>query len=258
MKKKLKLFVFLMGLLVSMTMTVYGETSYGDSNWSVTFSTDKKMVSNFKTADLDEVIYGMQPGDDVVITMALKNDNETSTDWYMTNEVLYSLEDRSANAATGGGAYMYKLTYISPTGTKRSLFDSDTVGGESDNNKAGEGLKQATNALDDWLFLDTLAKGQSAQITLEVALDGDTQGNDYQNTLADLRMNFAVELNETATRRATTPTQPGRSGNVVRTGDDTDITRLIIIACVSGILFLGLAGYGQLERAKEKKGGGAS
>ena len=39
-------------------------------------------------------------------------------------------------------------------------------------------------------------------ITLEVALDGETQGNSYQDTLADLQMNFAVEL------RDDLPTQP--------------------------------------------------
>ena len=35
-------------------------------------------------------------------------------------------------------------------------------------------------------------------------MDGETQGNGYQNTLAKLQMNFAVEENE----RDETPTQP--------------------------------------------------
>ena len=49
----------------------------------------------------------------------------------MQNEVLYSLEDRSANKETGGGAYTYRLFYTDKSGAVETLFDSDTVGGEN-------------------------------------------------------------------------------------------------------------------------------
>ena len=252
-RKRWKLLPVL-GLLVTMAMsavTANAETSHGNSDWSVVFSKDKKMVSNFKTSDINDAIYGIQPGDNVIITLALKNENDEATDWYMTNEVLYSLEDRSANAGTSGGVYTYKLTYTGPDGEVTSLYDSDTVGGEDANgSKAGEGLRQATNALSDYFFLDTLKKGQSGKVTLEVALDGDTQGNDYQNTLADLQMNFAVEMNTSGTD--TPNPNPGRQGEVVKTGDEMNLTPFIIAACVTGTLFLLRAAYGQLEREKEK------
>ncbi len=250
MRRKIWKLLLVVSLLASMTMTAYAETSYGNSDWSVTFTKDKKMVSNFKTADLNDAIYGIQPGDNVIITLALKNENDTATDWYMTNEVLYSLEDRSANAGTSGGVYTYKLTYTDPAGEETVLFDSDTVGGENASG-AGEGLHQATDALSDYFFLDTLSKGQSGKITLEVALDGDTQGNDYQNTLADLQMNFAVELNTSGTNTPN-PT-PGTRGDVVRTGDEMTLTPFIIVACVTGILLLLFAVYAQREREKERQ-----
>ncbi len=250
MREKIWKLLLAVSLLASMTMTAYAETSYGKSDWSVRFTNDKKMVSTFKTSDLNDAIYGIQPGDNVIITLELKNENNTATDWYMTNEVLYSLEDRSANSATGGGAYTYKLAYTAPDGTVTSLFDSDTVGGEGASG-AGEGLHQATDALSDYFFLDTLKKGQSGKITLEVALDGDTQGNDYQNTLADLQMNFAVELNTAGTD--TPNTNPGTRGNIVRTGDEMTLTPFIIVACVTGTLLLLFAFYAQREREKERR-----
>lgn len=250
MRKMIWKLFLLVGLLASVNITAYAETSHGNSNWSVTFTKDKKMEANFKTSDLDEVIYGLQPGDNVIITLKLKNENKSATDWYMTNKVLYSLEDRSNNSATSGGAYTYKLTYKGPDGQTDTLFDSDTVGGEGDS-KAGEGLKQATNGLSDYFYLDTLKSSESGEVTLEVALDGDTQGNDYQDTLADLQMNFAVELNNTGTDNP--PDNSGRRTRAVQTGDDLSLTPFIVTACVTGILLLIFAFYSQNQREKEKQ-----
>ena len=177
----------------------------------------------------------------------------------MTNKVLYSLEDRSKNSATGGGAYTYTLTYKGHDGETRTLFDSDTVGGENES-AAGEGLHGATNALKDYLYLDTLAKGESGTITLEVALDGETQGNDYQDTLADLQMNFAVELNESGngggSRRRTEESSSSatRRRQVVRTGDETDLTPFVLASTVSGSLLFLFAVYSQVQRRKKKEG----
>ena len=63
MRKKIGRLFLLIGLLVSLNMTAYAETSYGNSDWSVVFTKDKKMETNFKTSDIDDVIYGLQPGD---------------------------------------------------------------------------------------------------------------------------------------------------------------------------------------------------
>ena len=73
-RKRWKLLPVL-GLLVTMAMsavTANAETSHGNSDWSVVFSKDKKMVSNFKTSDINDAIYGIQPGDNVIITLALR------------------------------------------------------------------------------------------------------------------------------------------------------------------------------------------
>lgn len=263
---------------------VCADTYYGDSGWHVAFTSQKKMESNFKTSDLDEAVSGLQPGDNIIFTLALQNDYQETTDWWMTNEVLHSLEDSSANSRTHGGAYTYVLTYTDRNGGKYVLFDSDTVGGEVISG-AGEGLHEATDAMEEYFYLDTLATGQRGKITLEIVLDGETQGNDYQDTLADLQMNFAVELNADGTprrelnetdsdvslRRSTESRQrelvdedsPSSTRvslvnntdvNVVRTGDDTELAPYLVAMAVSGCLLLLLAIYSMRQGRKEERG----
>ena len=267
MKRIWMALLLILCLTFGMTQSVSAETFYGNSDWRVTFTGEKKMESNFRTADLNEAVGGLQPGDNIIFTMNLSNANETATDWYMTNEVLYSLEDRSANGQTKGGAYTYRLSYQSSQGGEENvLFDSDTVGGENVS-AAGEGLKEATSSLKEYFYLDTLSQSQSGVITLEVALDGETQGNDYQDTLADLQMEFAVELRETPENppgdnpgnpgnpnNPNNPNNPGTPGQntpgqssagrglfgsgVVKTGDESRISLFSVLTGGSGLLLL--------------------
>ncbi len=247
--KKTVGFILSAALIFSLEIPVQAETFYGDEGWRVVFTEEKEMESTFRTSDLNDVIAGMQPGDRVIFSLGLSNENAAETDWYMTNKVLYSLEDRSANGATSGGGYTYRLVYTDHTGAETILFDNDTVGGETVS-AAGTGLHEATNALQDYFYLDTLKKEEGGSIALEVALDGETQNNDYQDTLADLQMNFAVEL------RPSSPSGGGGGGNpspidllrsnVVRmSGVQTgDMTRPLVYAgimTVSGLLLLALA-----------------
>lgn len=240
MRKKILSLVLLLCLLTSMSVPVYAETIHGDSSWGVTFTADSKMQSSFKTADLNDVIQNMQPGDTAVLTLSLQNKNTAATEWYMTNKILSSLEDSSS--AASGGAYTYILTYKNVKGESKTLYSSDTVGG--DNAVGGEGLHEVSDALKDYFYLDTLKTGESASIELMVTLDGETQGNAYQNTLADLSMNFAVQLAEAA-----------QSATPVKTGDDSEMIPYFISAGVCGALLLGLGFYSLSVRRKDKKEG---
>ena len=251
MKKKI-IGLLMMALMIGcMTMPIYADTLTGNEDWNVTFTQENEMVSTFKTSDIDDVMWGLQPGDNAIITLSLQSTNNETTDWYMTNKVLRSLEETTeivtedGQYLAGGGAYTYRLVYTNVNGEENVLFDSETVGGE-DTKEAGEGLNEATNALEDFFYLDTLEKGQSGVITLEVALEGETQGNDYQDTLADLQMNFAVELNTTE----------GGKTSVVQTGDDGNLWLGIGVALVSGILLL-IFGIYSLKHRKIEKGGAA-
>lgn len=241
MKKKFLTLLLLLCMVSTLIFPVGAKTIPGKDGWQVTFTQAEEMESNFTSADLANLFSGMQPGDDAVITLALRNSHSAVTNWYMTNEVLSSLEDSVSVAS--GGAYEYYLSYVGPSGEERVLFDSDTVGGETVGN-AGEGLHEATDALDEFFFLDTLKTGESGRITLRVALDGETQGNDYQDTLAKLQMNFAVELDATDTG--------GKPHKVVKTGDES-LLPYIIAAAVSGVLLLIFA-IVSLKTRRKKEG----
>ena len=244
MKKTLSLLSVLLMMVMALSATVFAESTTTDANWGVTFTAQDKMESNFSLKEFNDAIYGMQPGDDVTITLKLNNSNATTVDWYMQNEVMQSLEDASKTAE--GGAYTYILTYKNVNGQTETLFSSDSVGGEGYVKKDLEGLHGATDNLKEYFYLDTIASGQQGLITLKVALDGETQGNDYQNTLAELRMKFAVELQDN-------PTNPPRDTTIIITGEEVHPMPLVIISAVSGLLLIALAVIGVVLRKSERK-----
>lgn len=278
MKKRIGMLLLTVFICMAASITVMADELSGGTNWLVDFSANKEMVSNFSTANFDDVLDDMQPGDSAYFQVEIKNSYETATDWYMTNKVLKSLEDASKTAS--GGAYSYILTYTNPKGSTITLYNSEEVGGES-YLKDLEGLHEATSALTDFFYLDTLASNDTGKVSLYVKLDGETQGNDYQDTLAQLQMNFAVEIQPSSEGHerkeryeeryiekriiiteedqyviddenvATTNNIPVLT---VKTGDDTNVLPLIIIAGVLGVLLV-TVGVAGMRLRKQIKGG---
>ena len=110
MKMKKILFPAVLALVTALTfsISVFAELVPTDKQWNVSFTTDKKMTSDFKNNSISDSVSGLQPGDYTDIVLNLKNDNAATVDWYMTNKVIKSLEDTRANeTALSGGAYTY-------------------------------------------------------------------------------------------------------------------------------------------------------
>ena len=141
MKKKILCLIMAAVMTVGTAATAYAEDFKSDKDWQVDFDGDK-MNSNFSSKEMAEEIYGILPGDTMELQVKIKNSGEEQTDWYMSNEVLKSLEEGSK---AEGGAYTYVLTYYDPSGAEAVLYDSETVGGEG-TSYVGKGLEQATDS----------------------------------------------------------------------------------------------------------------
>ena len=218
------------------------------------------IVSNFKSSDISDAVFSLQPGDSVTISLYLENKSDRDSAWYMTNSVLRSLEDTSGKAQ--GGAYAYRLAYVGKDREETVFFDSATVGGEG-KSTARKGLHEAVEDMDEYFAVDTLVPGEKGTVTLWVELDGETQGNDYQNTLANLQMNFAVDaLNPTSDdgggKEGSDGGQGGQPGSGsystggVKTGDSNELAVWSCVAFVSGAVLLVLALLGMRRDGEEE------
>ena len=196
-----------------------------ENTWHVTFN-GEQLSSDFTSSSLANIVENMQPGDSETMSFVLKNSSGASSRWYMENKTLQSLED---GTAASGGAYTYILKYKNAKGEETTIYSSDKVGGEGSSG-ALAGLHEATNALEDMFYLDTLEAQKSGILTLYVELDGESQGNVYQSGDARLQVLFAVDKTTGADSK----------GPVVKTGDDTNLRPAYIAMLISGLLLLAL------------------
>ncbi len=231
-------------LLLALALTPAGalaESLTGSSNWNVTYTTGGTMQDNYSAKEYSDQVSSLEPGDDITFTVTLNHENSLAADWYLANDVVKTLE--YADNEELGSAYEYLLEYHGPN-QSRTLYDSKVVGGTD-----SEGLLEATNALEDFIYLDNLSQGQTGSVTLKVTLDGETEGNAYFDTLAKLKLRFAVEPPAEAKRERTTQRR------IVNTGEQQRLFPFYVAMFVSGLLFLVLAVQSvRMRRAERKEG----
>ena len=231
--RKLK---FMIALLMALTMVmaipaVAFAEDFEDKNAACSYD-GSEISSNFDSADLATLMSNLEPGDTLEYEVKYTNNSGKTTEWYMLNDALETLEENGDAAKNGG--YTYVLKNIGPNGTETVIFDNSKVGGEG--TKGGlVGLKQATNATKDYFYIQRLKPGQSGKTSLTVALDGETQANDYMDTKAVIRLAYAVE--EITPANPDNPDKPDAS--TVKTGDTFGLMKgllLMTLALVLGIL----------------------
>ena len=219
-------------MLIGMSQSVWAES---DEVTGYCYFNGDDIVCDFDSNVVAKTVKGLEPGDDVTFKVKFKNKYNGKTHWYMRNETLTTLEQSYDRTQNGG--YTYKLTHVAPDGTREVLFDNSAVGGEytlkdhkaktsHGTTNTGQGLHQATNASDDWFFIQTLGKNQSGHTELYVKFDGETEVNDYMDTAGKLLLAYAVELDKTS---------PGPHRKV-KTGDDSNL--LMYLAAMTAALLM--------------------
>lgn len=180
--------------------------------WTVEFTGTE--IKDEGVESISQVIGGMQPGDEAEFTVDLVEACDKSADWYMRNEVLESMEQSFDEAnSESGGSYSYELVYISPQNEEKVILSNAVVSGDTESGETN-GLFDATEATEEWFYLDTLAPEARARVVLTVGIDGETHGNSYFDTSAKLQLSFAAE-----------PTNdPGTSGRVEEPTDEATST----------------------------------
>ena len=247
MKKKILCLVMTLVMTVGAATTAFARDYQGADGWQVTFD-GSKMSSNFQDNDVTDQMANIQPGDSIELKVNVLNSDSGSTDWYMTNEVIQTLEDAQSSAE--GGAYEYRLTYIGSDNTEKVLYDSTTVGGEGTSD-AGEGLKQIDNSMEEYFYLGRLSSNTTGTVHLTVGVEGETQGNGYQLTLAKLRMNFAVE--KVSAGKTITKNKIIKTTNTVKTGDTARVLLFCVLALISGLILLAYGIYTLNKNTKKRR-----
>jgi DNA-binding CsgD family transcriptional regulator len=171
-------------------------------DYNVKFTSKEQMVSSFKTEDMYNQFAGMQPGDFTDIAISLKNEHEQTTDWYMTNEVLKTLEDTREAAALSGGAYTYILTYKnSKTGEEKlGLINKKSTEGdwsEWSDNLPSQFLSKQSKALAEQQ-LGLAIKDRKDEFDSIMAIDNPTIKKHFLNSFADDCDGAAVNLKAAA------------------------------------------------------------
>lgn len=231
-------------LLLSLTIVLMlGQVAFADNGGVFTYRGGRTIEGD---ADAQKAIdfSGLEPGDSMELEFTYVNQSNENTVWYLSNDVVKSLEDGSD--ATDGG-YSYELTNKGVKEGVVTIFKSDAVGGEEalDPDTADKGLHDATNALgDDWIYIDELAPGEKGSTVLKVALDGESQANVYETTTGQLKIAYAVET-------IVGEDQVIHYGKKINTGDETNLI-LMVGVFLGSLLLLILA---ILSYRKDRKDG---
>ncbi len=212
-------------LLVSaLAVPAAAETIESQETSEVVLTSSGKLESTFHDDVVDDTISEyLEPGDSAVFTIQLRNDNTETADFWMDRRTIDSLEVWGNDPQMTGGGYSYVLTYEGPGGF-RTLYSSLKIEGEDF--QANTSSDMVIKKIDEnsYIFLDTYETGKGGVIKLTISLDGETQGNDYQDTLADLAMDFAVELSGADT--------------VIKTGDVNRSLPYFIAMTGAGVVLL--------------------
>lgn len=173
----------------------------------------------------------MQPGETRSVTVRLKNDNNSTMDFFMSTEIL----DNIAEKGNKDAVYDFSISRDNDT-----FFA--TVIGASGNTIGEEYLTDDNN-----IKLATLAKGEESLVTISLSLDGDSTENTYMNQEGQIKLRFSAGT--PVENLGETQTIIQRVVNYVKTGDSAPYVLmggLLVVSALGIIIFV--------KKSKKKEG----
>lgn len=167
---------------------------------TVSFTENKKLeYSNVSTegkyVNLGSAFEGVAPGESRSQTITIQNNYKKTADFYMSTEVVEALESNTTKAR--GAGYEIKLTAGDAV-----LYDSKAGGYSStkDSSASSAGIAKMNDTLDGYVLIATLKKGETSDVVLNIAFDGEAMDNttaiDYSWAEGQLAFEFKVGYEE--------------------------------------------------------------
>ncbi len=233
-------------------------TTAAAENAEVVFTKDKELIysnvteTDGSTVHLGDAFKDVAPGEVRSQIITLMNENDNTVDFYMNTEVLQALEESREQA--GGAGYEIVLTV-----GDRELYNSVLGGYESDSDLGSTtGLKAMNDSvLDEDVLVATLQKGESTQVVLQIAFDGEAMDNqaesvDYSNALGEVSFHFKAGYEEptgiTTSKKIVTEKEETKYITkiveeyaplaAVKTGDEAMLLGAVAVFAIGAVLFV--------------------
>lgn len=152
----------------------------------ITFDGDTKSFVTDIGGDAQNGFEGMLPGESRTLTMNLYNEASEELKFFMNSDIL---EKDIAEQGDQRAVYDFSIQKDNET------FFQAVIGGEATNNiSAGKEFLTEDNRI----LLATLKKGERSELSITIALDGDSMGEEYMNAAGKLKFEFSAETPEAA------------------------------------------------------------
>ncbi|NLU25356.1 MAG: hypothetical protein GXW99_11755 [Clostridiales bacterium] len=212
---------------------------------TVTYDGNKISYNYTDTNQFGTAFEGMQPGEARTLEITLSNTSGETANFFMDTAVIKAFEDA---VKANGAAYQVAMDVVQD-GTATNIYggtSGSTVGGNNN------GLYDLNGNLNKTFLAAKIPADKTAQVRLTVALDGETNNNNYQALTGTFQFNFSVIKDDTYTPAGDT-TKPSIIPGTVQTGDQVKLGLYIGILAASAVAIIVIP----VVVKKRKKSGGA-
>lgn len=182
----------ILGMLLALFLGLGTVSLAADAEPTVTFDGKQIVHSNYDVTDFGDAFDNMLPSETRTQEILLKNADQRAIDFYMSAQVLKSLQEIGADNAF----YHVSLDLVQNGISTRIYGDGQelvTVGGS---NNGARGLKELDDSLDTYYLLAVMKAGETAKLQLTVELDGESGDNVYMARDGKIQFDFRVQYDD--------------------------------------------------------------